>query len=326
MFWEILLGFLLPFAPITGPEPGAVAAPLAPVVDSVTVETYSPQQTPFAVRFGDAVNDYRVMAMFVLPNEAVPVMVTRGAGEYDLVSADGFASPVSRGAWRWIAPTKPGLYPVEIRDRQSHQSMTLNVFVMVPFAAARGGSIGDYHIGRYPNSRSEFYEQPRGFVRVTPELRSAAVSPHFRLEQFVCKQAGGPPEYLVLRQPLLVKLEEVLAQVNAQGREAHTFTLLSAYRTPSYNAAIGNVTTFSRHHYGDAADIFVDVDGDGRMDDLNRDGRYTLADAHWLGQLVQNVQDDSEDLVGGLGTYSPTSAHGAFVHVDVRGFHARWEG
>jgi hypothetical protein len=152
------------------------------------------------------------------------------------------------------------------------------------------------------------------------------VSPHFQLGQFVCKQAGGPPEYLVLRQPLLVKLEEVLAQVNAQGREAHTFTLLSAYRTPSYNAAIGNVTTFSRHHYGDAADIFVDVDGDGRMDDLNRDGRYTLADAHWLGQLVQNVQDDSGDLVGGLGTYSPTSGHGAFVHVDVRGFQAHWGG
>ena len=90
----------------------------------------------------------------------------------------------------------------------------------------------------------------------------------------------------VLRQPLLVKLEQLLEEVNERGREAHTFTLLSAYRTPSYNAAIGNETTYSRHSYGDAADIFVDANEDGRMDDLNRDGRHNLADAHWLGEIV----------------------------------------
>src|SRR6185436_13451795 len=328
MFWEILLGLLLPyatFAPITGPTAG-VALPAAPIVDSVTVESYSPQRLPFAVRFGDAENDYRVMAMFVLPNESVPVAVTRATGEFDLQAGEGLATPSGPAAWHWTAPTKPGLYPVTILDRATNQTMTLNVFVMVPYSALHRGSIDGYRIGRYPAPRSEFYARPRGFVRVTPELRLAAVSPHFQLGQFVCKQVGGPPEYLVLRQPLLVKLEEVLARVNENGREAHTFTLLSAYRTPLYNAAIGNVTTFSRHHYGDAADIFVDQDGDGRMDDLNHDGRHTLADARWLGQLVESVQDGSEDLVGGLGTYSPTGEHGAFVHVDVRGFQARWGG
>lgn len=326
MFWDIFLGLLLPcatFAPIAAPVSGITSAPSVPVVDSITVETYSPQRT-FAVRFGDSENDYRVMAMFVLPNETVPVTVTNSDQEYDLQTSAALASPAGRGAWRWTAPSTPGLYPLEIRERGTGRSMTLNVFVMVPFSAALGGSIGDYRIGRYPAARSEFYERPRGFVRVTPELLEVRVSPHFQLGQFLCKQAGGSPEYLVLRQPLLVKLEEVLARVNDRGREAHTFTLLSAYRTPLYNAAIGNETSFSRHHYGDAADIFVDDDGDGRMDDLNRDGRHTLADAHWLGRLVENVQDDSDDLVGGLGTYRPTRAHGAFVHVDVRGFHARW--
>jgi hypothetical protein len=41
---------------------------------------------------------------------------------------------------------------------------------------------------------------------------------------------------------------------------------------------------------------------------------------------VNATQDEPEfgDLVGGMGMYRPTGAHGAFVHVDVRGFEARW--
>jgi hypothetical protein len=296
-----------------------------PVVDSVNVEAYSPQQVPFMVRFGEARNDYRVMAMFVLPGERVPVSVENAAGAFDLQSAGGLASEAGANTWTWSAPVKPGLYPVEIRERESGRSMRLNVFVMVPYAALHRGAIDGYHIGSYPAPRSEFYTRPRGFVQVTPELMDVEVSPHFRLGQFVCKQAGGPPEYLVLRQPLLVKLEEVLAAVNDHGIEAHGFGVLSAYRTPLYNAAIGNETTFSRHHYGDAADIYVDENGDGRMDDLNHDGRSNLADARWLGAVVDDVvRRSAGDLTGGLGTYEPTGAHGAFVHMDVRGFEARW--
>jgi len=204
--------------------------------------------------------------------------------------------------------------------------MTLNVFVMVPYANMRRGVLNGYRIGNYPKGKSQFYSRPPGFIEVSPGMEGVQVSPHFTLGQFICKQAGGPTKYLVLREPLLVKLEELLAEVNDRGREAHTFQLLSAYRTPNYNRAIGNVTTLSRHHYGDAADIYVDNDGDGRMDDLNGDGRHTLADAHWLGAIVNSTQDEPEfdGLTGGLGMYRPTGSHGAFVHVDVRGFGARW--
>ena len=34
----------------------------------------------------------------------------------------------------------------------------------------------------------------------------------------------------------------------------------------------------SRHQYGDAADVFVDNDRNGRLDDLNRDGRVDTRD------------------------------------------------
>jgi hypothetical protein len=321
-FFLALILPTIPFAPVSMGPASTFGA--TPVVDSVTVETYSPQRLPFAVRFADVENDYRVMAMFVLPNESVPMAVTSPTLEYDIQVAAGVAQPSGPNQWNWTAPLRPGLYPIRITELGTNRSMTLNVFVMVPFDAARSGAINGYRIGHYPRSRSEFYEHPRGFVEVTPALREVEVSPHFRLGQFVCKQPGGPPEYVVIRQPLLAKLEEVLAEVNSHGREAHGFTLLSGYRTPLYNAAIGNETRYSRHHYGDAADIFVDDDGDGRMDDLNRDGRHTLADARWLGAVVERVTNESQDFEGGLGTYKPTLAHGAFVHVDVRGFEARW--
>ena len=151
------------------------------------------------------------------------------------------------------------------------------------------------------------------------------VSPHFRLGQFVCKQPGAT-RYLVLRQPLLVKLEQLLATLNDRGIDARTFSVLSGYRTPAYNASIGNETTYSRHAYGDAADVFVDDNGDGRMDDLNRDGRHSVADARVLSRIVQSLEGEpeSEQLVGGLGTYAPTGSHGAFMHVDTRGFSVEW--
>jgi hypothetical protein len=338
MFWQIFLSFMLhaaSFGGDVGPTSVAYASASVPAVspaltvDSISVTVYGEQRVPFQVRFGDETNTYDVMAMFVLPNELVPVSVEPGSGSpsgYQLVAASGATNAVRDGAWTWVAPSKPGLYPVEIHDPQSGQTMTLNVFVMVPYNNMRAGVLNGYRIGRYPNGKSQFYRRPPGFIEVSPGMEGVQVSPHFTLGQFLCKQAGGPTKYLVLREPLLVKLEELLAEVNNRGREAWTFELMSAYRTPNYNRAIGNVTTLSRHHYGDAADIYVDNDGDGRMDDLNGDGRHTLADAHWLGAIVNSTQDEPEfdGLTGGLGMYRPTGSHGAFVHVDVRGFQARW--
>lgn len=52
-------------------------------------------------------------------------------------------------------------------------------------------------------------------------------------------------------------LEFILEKVNAQGYRWETFCVMSGYRTPYYNKAIGNVR-YSRHLWGDAADIFID--------------------------------------------------------------------
>jgi hypothetical protein len=152
------------------------------------------------------------------------------------------------------------------------------------------------------------------------------VTPHFQLHQFQCKQAGGFPKFIIVKEKMLLKLERLLEEVNRRGIDAKTFAVLSGFRTPQYNAAIGNPTSYSRHAYGDAADIFVDEDGDQRMDDLDGDGRETVADARVLATIVEDLVGDDTfgDFVGGLGLYGPKPHRGPFVHVDTRGFRARW--
>jgi uncharacterized protein YcbK (DUF882 family) len=103
---------------------------------------------------------------------------------------------------------------------------------------------------------------------------------------------------------------------------------MSGFRSPQYNAQgvgpKGGRASHSRHMYGDAADIFVDADGDGVMDDLNHDGKITVDDARVLLAIAERVESEHPELVGGLSAYPANGAHGPFVHVDVRGVRARW--
>jgi uncharacterized protein YcbK (DUF882 family) len=80
----------------------------------------------------------------------------------------------------------------------------------------------------------------------------------------------------------------------------------------------------SRHQYGDAADVYVTDGGRDWMTDLNRDGRVDLRDARLLASAAERVETAHPELVGGIGVYPATGAHGPFVHIDVRGTRARW--
>jgi len=216
--------------------------------------------------------------------------------------------------WTWTAPDTAGLYPIHVISGDQRDSLTIQAFVLVPFARLRGEYLNGYRIGRYPARALP----PVGFIEVTPANENAMVSPHFQLKQFVCRQGGGYPKYVVLNEQLLQRLESLLALVNASGYTASTFYVMSGYRTPAYNQALGNVL-YSRHTFGSAADIFIDEDHDGRMDDLNGDGRSDERDADVLYRLFDGPQSD-----GGLGKYHETRSHGPFVHVDVRDRRARW--
>jgi hypothetical protein len=205
----------------------------------------------------------------------------------------------------------------------------LNVFVMIPREAVRDEHLNGYRIGRYPAialKGLDIYQPPRGFVEVTERNRHTLVSPHFSLGQFLCKQESGYPKYVVIRERLLLKIELILEKTNDAGFECETFEIMSGYRTPYYNKLIGNVK-YSRHVYGGAADIFIDENPrDDMMDDLNQDGISDYHDAGILYEIIDAMYGRPwyERFPGGLGRYRKTSSHGPFVHVDVRGFRARW--
>ncbi len=122
---------------------------------------------------------------------------------------------------------------------------------------------------------------------------------------------------------LLDKLERLIDRLHAAGHPVRGLTVMSGYRTPRYNREIGNETMWSRHTVGDAADVFVDDDHDGQMDDLDGDGKVTVDDARFLLRIVEELDDDPR-LAGGASVYPATAAHGPFVHVDARGYRARW--
>jgi hypothetical protein len=275
---------------------------------------------------------YKVFGIFAMPGERIPLEVMNPDHEshYVLSGPQGKITTAGHAKWVWQAPPQPGLFPLVVRHKESETATTLNVFVMIPYERLKGGYLQNYRIGRYPKADSGkagvSCEPPRGFVAVTEANGDTPISPHFRLKQFLCKQKGGYPKFVVLSERLILKLEYLLERVNDAGYPCTTFTIMSGYRTPYYNRAIGNVT-YSRHMWGEAADIFVDHrPKDNLMDDLNRDGTVDWKDAKVLCRIIEGLcgTESYEPFIGGLGAYEKTPSHGPFIHVDVRGCRARW--
>jgi uncharacterized protein YcbK (DUF882 family) len=208
---------------------------------------------------------------------------------------------------------------------------TFSLVVMRPFAAKRGDVLNGYRLGRWPAERwlmARNYFNPDGFVEVVPENVSLPLSRHFTLGQFVTRdQQEVWPKYVVLEEKLIDKLELVLQELGARGIQVTSVVVLSGFRAPYYNERRieEGAARASRHQFGDAADILIDNDGDGRMDDVNGDRRVDLRDMLPVTQAVATVERRYPELIGGLGTYAAMGPSGPFAHVDVRGTSARWE-
>jgi hypothetical protein len=288
-------------------------------------------RAPFSLKFKDEVSPYSLMSTFVLPGEQVEVeaVFTDQPTRLEASVEEGELVTLGPDRWRWMAPQEPGVHCLAVRDAASGHSTCLNMFVMVPYQGEE--EIKGYRIGHYqrtPLRGQPAYEMPRGLIEVTRTNLGTWVSPHFRLAQFVGKQESGYPKYLVLRTRLLLKLEAVLEELRERGVASDTLFVMSGYRTPFYNAAIGNRTKYSRHSYGDAADVFVDRDDDGRMDDITGDGKANLSDALLIYGMVEELSKDTwfQPFEGGLGIYPPNPRFGPMVHMDTRGEKTRWKG
>ena len=239
-----------------------------------------------------------------------------------------FAIPILTRLFGDSAIAKPGVYAVQ----DSGLGRLMNFVTLLPFEDKVSGRVGDYRVGFWPEERgrttSQAYENPDGFVVVTPQNANLQVSEHFRLSDFLTHdQQNVWPKYLVLKEALVDKLELVIEDLESRGIPVSRMRVMSGFRTPQYNAQgvrRGGRVSDSRHQYGDAADVFVDNNGDGRMDDLNPDRRIDWRDAKVIVDAVERVEAAHPELSGGGGVYRATRAHGPFAHIDARGKRARW--
>jgi uncharacterized protein YcbK (DUF882 family) len=254
----------------------------------------------------------------------------------DSLPDDAHLVVAANGEDTTTVPPRAGIWRVAIALGQMMKPVSdFNFISLRPFSDKERGRIGSYVIGSWPAEAgrrvpSGRYANPQGFIEVTPENQNTQVSEHFRLRDFLTKgQANVWPKYLVLELRLVDKLELIIDDLQKRGVPVTRVTVMSGFRTPSYNVGGGNTggrASLSRHMYGDAADIFVDNDGNGTMDDLNRDGRVDVRDSRVVAEAAERVERAHPELVGGVGVYVACCGHGPFVHIDTRGYRARWTG
>ncbi len=133
---------------------------------------------------------------------------------------------------------------------------------------------------------------PLAAAPLIPAFPDAQISKNFRLSEF--RPGRHSYEYIRIHPALIQALEEIRARA---GRPVH---VTSGYRPPAYNREVGGVSN-SCHIDGLAADIYCD------------------------GLTTEQLHDICEQVIGqrgGVGYY-PTSG---FIHVDLRGYEARWSG
>ncbi len=120
---------------------------------------------------------------------------------------------------------------------------------------------------------------------------------NFDLEEFACKDGTPVPGELIGNVEVLAANLQVLRDY--LGEPIH---ILSAYRTPTYNAKVGGVKK-SQHLLAKASDITV----------KSKTPRQLAA-------IIEKLIAERKMKQGGLGIYK------GFVHFDIRGVKARWEG
>lgn len=220
------------------------------------------------------------------------------------------------------APSRPGFYRLAVVNAGGRTIIdSLTLAVMVPFEEKQGSTLNGYKIGYYRGERWGLdVERPRGFLEITEPQADLQLSTHMRVGDFITHdEQTSWPRYAAVDGRLLDKLELVFDEIASFNRGRSNAPVAvdvhSGFRTPLYNKRVPRAAGDSRHQYGDAADVAIDANGDGRID--SRDVRL-------IELAVEMVEQRHPDLVGGLGVYAQGSA--SYAHIDARGKRARWRG
>jgi len=276
-----------------------------------------------------------VRVLFTLPGDQVTYPVELRGDPADLAYAwipfadTGAVQALARESTRPLearfeAPQKPGFYRLALMkgtERVLVDGPALSV--MVPFSAKLGSTLNGYRIGTYVAERLGARTEepaPPGFVEIGEDVLDLPITKHLRLSDFVTHDNQESwPRYAALDARLLDKIELVVAEIgrlSGKGDDARfALDVHSGFRTPIHNRRVKRAARDSRHQYGDAADVAIDSNGDGKL---------TFSDTRLVAKAVEVVEREHPDLVGGMGLYNKGGA--SYVHIDARGRRVRWRG
>lgn len=226
-----------------------------------------------------------------------------------------------------ITPDRPGFYRLALvagAARRVVEGMTIGV--LVPFEEKRGRALNGYRMGYWRGERGSAASLPAGFIQIRSRDADLSLTRHLRVSDFLTRDNQSLwPRYVAVDGRLLDKLELVLEVLErtqggpAVGAAAPRFSIevRSGFRTPLHNAVVSRAARDSRHQYGEAVDVAIDAD---------RDGRFTLKDLRLVVRAVEEVEAEHPELAGGLGLYTSRRFSSPYVHIDVRGDAVRWRG
>ncbi len=223
------------------------------------------------------------------------------------------------------APSRPGFYRLAlVRGDKRRIVEGLTLAVLVPFKDKEGAMLNGYRIGTYLSERiGTGQEPPEGFLEINQSDVDLPISRHLRVGDFLNHDSQATwPRYAAVSPRLLDKLELVVSELarwhGGTVDDVHlALDVHSGFRAPDHNRTIARAARDSQHQYGDAADVAIDANGDGK---------YTSIDSRMVGLAVEIVELKHPDLVGGLGIYTSGHTRTTYVHIDARGKRARWRG
>ncbi len=288
---------------------------------------FGPPVAPSAVSRADGFGSSgEVRVLLKLPDERFDFPVedapARPGAMYQWVKAadsGAVTQYAALGGGTVISPPNPGFYHLAVTENGSRTILgDLTVAVMVPFDVKVGPSLNGYRIGTYTaeHARGGAKAPPQGFVEVWPGDADLWVTRHLQLADFLTHDGQQRwPRYVALDRRILDKVELVLEQLGGRYRPI-LVDVHSGFRTPLYNMRVPRAASDSRHQYGNAVDLALDADGDGRV---------SYFDILAIARAVDVVEERHPELVGGMGVYG-NRGNAPYVHIDVRGERKRWRG
>lgn len=155
------------------------------------------------------------------------------------------------------------------------------------------------------------------FFKLTKKDTYKKIAGNIRIMDLLSKDAGyytlfywsKKEIYWGIKPAIIDKVIDLQKALEREGYNKNAFTIRNGHRYPLYNEKKGGASK-SRHIVGGAVDMVIG--------DINEDGKFTAEDKQIVIDLCEKEIIGNK---GGIGKYPGSRT----VHIDVRGYKARWD-